>query len=529
MHTLNVGQEVLRQEAPALWQVLDTLADQLRMPRLERVVLIAEPGAAAIEHQHPARPWRRHRTLALGLPLLAGLSAAQMQAVVAHEMVHFSRHFGWFGYWLCWLQQAWRRLWRRPELDAGGWRANPGGARWFGPLLDRPVASAAARAEYEADAWAAQVTSAQALGEALLRLAVASSKPSPVFGDGPLPEAPWRRAAPGLGAAIEATELTQALQADAERHAARHTDASRSHPSAAARLQALGWRAPATLPAVPGHAAAGPHWWSAKAWSRRLRSEQQRWQAANARAWRAEACWREACHAEWQHPSTAGTAHQLECAHALGHPLPPPADDGSTPDAVPPLQAYWRGVAWQGHDAAEATLWLQASARHCAGLEAPACLRLLEPMPGRAPLSTQVRQSLADARQRRNEARQQADTHGWTAAAPVEAEPWREQALRRALADDPAVSQALWLQQEVDAPGRRRYRVVTLLLQIDPACGLDEAEWAQAYSPLLARVITPAGVGQLYCQSAEAPWPEALQRLVGEQAALRLKTAAASG
>jgi hypothetical protein len=183
-------------------------------------------------------------------------------------------------------------------------------------------------------------------------------------------------------------------------------------------------------------------------------------------------------------------------------------------------------VAWQGHDASEATLWLQASARHCAGLEAPACLRLLEPMPGRAPLSTQVRQSLADARQRRNEARQQADTHGWTAAAPVEAEPWREQALRRALADDPAVSQALWLQQEVDSPGKRRYRIVTLLLQIDPACGLDEAEWARAYSPLLARVITPAGVGQLYCQSADAPWPEALQRLVGEQPALRLKAAA---
>ncbi|WP_374563824.1 M48 family metalloprotease [Ideonella sp.] len=520
------GQEIGRDEAPALWQVLDALAGRLRMPRLERVVLIAEPGAAAIEHQHPGRPWRRHRTLALGLPLLAGLSAAQMQAVMAHEMVHFSRHFGWFGYWMAWLLQAGRRVWRGRAAD-GGWRASTaGGARWFGPLLDGPAANAAARAEFEADAWAAEVTSAQALGEALLRLAVASSKPTPTFGDGPLPQAPWRRAAPGLGAAVDAAELARALQADAERHA-RQTDARRSHPSAAARLQALGWPAPAALPAVPAQDTAGPRWWSPPAWARRLHSEQQRWQAANARAWRAEASWREACAAELRQPGAAVADHRLECAHALGQALPPPPDDGGTPDAVPPLQAYWRGVAWQGHDAAEATLWLQASARHSAGLEAPACLRLLEPMPGRAPLSTQVRQSLADARQRRNEARQQADTHAWAGAEPVQADAWRVRALQHALAADHAVRQALWLQQDVDAAGGRRYRIVTLLLQIDPACGLDEAEWAQAYSPLLARVITPAGVGQLYCQSADAPWPEALQRLAAEHPSLRLKALAA--
>ncbi|HEX5687910.1 MAG TPA: hypothetical protein VFY73_28165 [Ideonella sp.] len=518
---LTGGQDVGRDEAPALWQVLDQLADRLRMPRLERVVLITEPGAAAIEHQHPGRPWRRHRTLALGLPLLAGLSAAQMQAVVAHEMVHFSRHFGWFGYWLCWLRQAWRRVWRRRDVDAG-WARAAGGARWFGPLLDRPAHNAAARAEYEADAWAAQVTSAQALGEALVRLAVASAKPTPVFGDGPLPDAPWHRAAPGLGAAIDAAELDQALRVDGERHAA-HGDHPLSHPSAAARLQALGWAAPTTLPAVPAGDAAGPRWWSPPAWRQRLSIERERWQAANARAWRAEACWRDACAIELNQPGITDAEHRLECAHALAHALPPPADDGRSPDAVAPLQAYWRGVAWQGHDAAEATLWLQASARHCAGLEAPACLRLLEPMPGRMPLGTQVRQSLADARQRRNDARQQADTLGWAAAGPVRAAAWRVGALRQALAADHAVQQALWLQQEVDAPGGRRYHIVTLLLQVDPACGLGEAEWAQAYSPLLARVITPAGVGQLYCQSADVPWPAALQQLAAHQPLLRLK------
>lgn len=511
------GHEVGREEAPALWATLDGLADRLGMPRLERVVLIAEPGAAAIEHQHPRRPWRRHRTLALGLPLLAGLSAAQMHAVVAHEMVHFSRHFGWLGYWWAWARQTCGRLLRRRETGTLA-----GGAHWFGPLLAGPLAHAAARAEFEADAWAAEVTSACALGEALLRLAVASARPTPTFGDGPLPDAPWRRAAPGLGAAVDADELAQALQADAERHA-HQTDAQRAHPSAIARVQALHWPVPRSLPAVPAEQAAGPCWWSATAWAERLRVERHRWRAENARAWHTEACWREACTAELKRRGTTDLDTTWECAHALGHTLPPPPDDGQVPDESPALHAYWRGVAWQALDAAEATLWLQSAARHCAGLEAPACLRLLEPMPGRAPLSAQVRESLADARQRRNEARRRADTSDWTGTEPVDAAAWRVDALREALAADRGVEEALWLQQPVDAPGGRRYRIVTLWLRLSADGPSDQAAWMQAYSPLLARVITPAGVGQLHIQPAVSPWPVAITRLLAAQPAWRLK------
>lgn len=509
------GQEVGRDEAPVLWRTLDDLAARLGMPKLERVVLIAEPGAAAIEHQHPRRPWRRHRTLALGLPLLAGLSAAQMQAVVAHEMVHFSRHFGWFGYWWCWARQAVAGLFRRRQAGRLA-----GGAHWFGPLLAGPLAQAAARAEFEADAWAADATSAAALGEALLRLAVASARPTPTFGEGPLPEAPWRRAAPGLGAAVGAAELAQALRADAERHA-RQTDVQRAHPSAHARLQALQWPIPRSLAAVPPEQAAGPCWWGEAAWAERLRIERRRWRAENARAWHTEACWREACASELPaRPDDLATA--WECEHALGLSMKPPPEDGQVPDQAAPLHAYWRGVAWQAHDAAEATLWLQAAARRCAGLEAPASLRLLEPMPGRAPLSSQVRESLADARQRRNEARTRTDTQEWLDAEPVDAAGWRAAALRQALSADGGVVEALWLQQPVDAPGDRRYCIVTLWLRLASDAPADPAVWMQAYSPLLARVITPAGVGQLHIQPADAPWPEPIGRLLSAPL-LRLK------
>jgi hypothetical protein len=180
-------------------------------------------------------------------------------------------------------------------------------------------------------------------------------------------------------------------------------------------------------------------------------------------------------------------------------------------------------VAWQALDAAEATLWLQAAARHCAGLEAPASLRLLEPMPGRTPLSLQVRESLADARQRRNEARLRADAIDWTGAESVDAAAWRVDALRHALAADRGVDEALWLQQPVDGPGGRHYRIVTLWLRLSADGPSDQTAWMQAYSPLLARVITPAGVGQLHIQPAGAPWPAAISRLLTVQPGLRLK------
>jgi hypothetical protein len=316
----------------------------------------------------------------------------------------------------------------------------------------------------------------------------------------------------------------RALQADAERHA-RQTDAHRAHPSATDRIEALQWPVPAELPALPVEQAAGPCWWGASAWAERLQLERHRWRAENARAWHTEACWREACAAELQRACRVDLETAWECAHALGHALPAPPDDGQVPDGVTAPHAYWRGVAWQSLDAAEATLWLQAAARHCAGLEAPACLRLLEPMPGRAPLSTQVRESLAEARQRRNDARQRADATDWTDAQPVDAAAWRLRALRQALAVDSGVMQALWLQQPVDAPGGRRYRLVTLWLRLAADAPQDEAVWAQAYSPLLARVITPAGVGQLRIQPAQAPWPAAITRLLVAQPQLLLKTA----
>lgn len=513
------GHEVGRDEAPALWATLDELAARLRMQPVDRIVVISGPGAAAMEHPERRRPWRRQRTMAVGLPLLAGLTVAQMQAVMAHEMAHFSHHFGWFGYWCSWAAQAGRR-WLGSSA-ASTWFSRRS-AHGFGPWLGQAAGAAAARAEFEADAWAAKVTSAGALGEALLRLAVASAKPAPVFGDGPLPESPWHDAAPGLGAAVSIGELADALRLDSERHA-RQASSRGAHPSAQDRIDALHWPVPAELPAIPADEAAGPRWWGEAGWAARLRFERHRWRAENARAWHTEACWREACSAELARVDADDLDTVWECAHALGMTLPLPPDDGLTPDAAPPLHAYWRGVAWQASDAAEATWWLQAAARHSAGLEAPSCLRLLEPMPGRAPRSAQVRESLADARERRNHAKARAAEAGWAEAHPVQAAAWRTDALRQALASDPAVLEAFWLQQTIDAPGARRYPIVTLCLSLSGEASHDEAACATAYSPLLARVITPAAVGQVECVGQDAAWPAPLARLLARQPELRLK------
>jgi Zn-dependent protease with chaperone function len=74
---------VRRDEAPALYGLADEVADALGTPRVD---------AIAIDHTFNAS-WsivglRRRRLLTLGLPLLAALQPAERVAVIAHELAH---------------------------------------------------------------------------------------------------------------------------------------------------------------------------------------------------------------------------------------------------------------------------------------------------------------------------------------------------------------------------------------------------------------------------------------------------------
>lgn len=125
------GTPLGRDEALVLWSRLDALAERMRAPRVARVVLTHEPGAAAVAHQDPWLPWRHHHTLALGLPLLAHMPPDEMEAVIAHELGHFSRHFGPAGHRLYRARLGWAQLREASDDDIVWYRAAAGFARWF--------------------------------------------------------------------------------------------------------------------------------------------------------------------------------------------------------------------------------------------------------------------------------------------------------------------------------------------------------------------------------------------------------------
>jgi hypothetical protein len=169
-------------------------------------------------------------------------------------------------------------------------------------------------------------------------------------------------------------------------------------------------------------------------------------------------------------------------------------------------------MAWLAHDSERAQRWLEASIRKCVALAAPARRRLLDY--ATASLDEKARQRqlrlLAQASQRRDVARQRTEALGLGAGRPVEAQPWRRAALVEALRDDAPVLQAAWLQHDVTLPSGRQYSVVTLCLQIELGSGAPEQGVADAYAPLLSRVITPARVGHVRTWWSTETWPEAL-------------------
>ncbi|GIH15091.1 M48 family metallopeptidase [Rugosimonospora africana] len=86
----SAGVSVSRQEQPALWGRVLELCDRVgvRPPAEIRLVSDVNAGVDEVAHLMGLIPGRRR--MYLGVPLLVGLTAAQLDAVLAHELGHYS-------------------------------------------------------------------------------------------------------------------------------------------------------------------------------------------------------------------------------------------------------------------------------------------------------------------------------------------------------------------------------------------------------------------------------------------------------
>ncbi|HEU4449014.1 MAG TPA: M48 family metallopeptidase [Gaiellaceae bacterium] len=240
-------------DAPELFALLHELRRELRAPRLHGVWVDGSFNASVGQTPRLGIFGPYRNTLHLGLPLLQGVPAEELRAVLAHELAHVSRRHGRTTAWVYRVRETWERV--LAHLETTGHRGvvlfRPF-FRWYVPRFDRASLELARTHELEADAASARCAGVEAAAGALVRIAVANGFLSerfwPDFWEGarhnPTPPRPF---------ALLGREIVAACaHADAERWLADAlavpSAAETTHPSLAARLAALGLEAERVRP-----------------------------------------------------------------------------------------------------------------------------------------------------------------------------------------------------------------------------------------------------------------------------------------
>ena len=161
------GHPLARSDGRALYGLTDDICREIGAPPVDSIAIAGDFNASAVTYSPPWR-LRRRRTLMLGLPVLTTLSMAELRAVIAHELAHFSSAHDAYAAWVFRTRSSWFAL--RKALDRR--LATPVYVywliRWYVPRLNLASAEVARRHELTADRVAAGVAGARAAADALI-------------------------------------------------------------------------------------------------------------------------------------------------------------------------------------------------------------------------------------------------------------------------------------------------------------------------------------------------------------------------
>jgi Zn-dependent protease with chaperone function len=173
------GRKTTRAETPALFEMLDSLAEKAGAPVFHEVLIVDDYNAGVIQYPRLGLlGWPRNYLL-LGLPLLDSLAPKEMEAVLAHEFAHLSGQHGRFGNWVYRSRRSWERFlpgFQQPRVQ-GEVSIRPLVAKfvaWFWRRFNAHAWVLSRANEYEADALAAKVAGAGNVASGLFRLRVSA-------------------------------------------------------------------------------------------------------------------------------------------------------------------------------------------------------------------------------------------------------------------------------------------------------------------------------------------------------------------
>jgi Zn-dependent protease with chaperone function len=161
------GMPLDRSDGRALYAVVEDIRRAVGAPPVDSITITGDFDATAAVYR-PPRQLRRRRALVLGLPVLTTLSTAELRAVIAHELAHFSSAYDAFAAWVYRTRRSWFAL--RASLDRR--LATPLYVywllRWYLPRLNAASAEVARRHELVADRVAATTAGSRATADALV-------------------------------------------------------------------------------------------------------------------------------------------------------------------------------------------------------------------------------------------------------------------------------------------------------------------------------------------------------------------------
>ncbi len=158
-------------QAPMLEQRVEEIRAALRAPRPSEIVLTEEFNASVMQIPQLGVFGFPRTYLVLGLPLMYALTPAQFDAVLAHEFGHLSGSHPKRGLWVYRMFRTWHQLMTQME-QSKSWASGlfDRFVHWYVPRLNAYGFVMSRADEYAADADAARVTSAAAIGGALVAL-----------------------------------------------------------------------------------------------------------------------------------------------------------------------------------------------------------------------------------------------------------------------------------------------------------------------------------------------------------------------
>lgn len=247
------GLRVTRQDSPKLFAMIDEISREAGGVNFQEVLLVDDLNAAVVQVPRLGIFGWYKTYLLLGVPLMDALSPDEFKAVVAHEFAHLSNQDGRLGSWIYRLRASWVHV-----MGSLAEQGAPGPMMsfvdWFWPRFNASAFVLSRSQEYQADAFAAKVTSPQASAHGLQRLSIEARRLSDYFWDNVGRETTSRSTPPDdvfhrmqafLGTEPDRGLATRWLAGAL----AMPTDTTDTHPGLTDRLGALGVSAsPEDLP-----------------------------------------------------------------------------------------------------------------------------------------------------------------------------------------------------------------------------------------------------------------------------------------